>query len=134
MEYRHLRNILNQPLEYYESESLGLKIPAGGEKYFNDLSLLAESDLGVIVEHLKFCKKLKASKFSQASLEAIHGESLTTFLNIKRKLEDLGATVTTAKSMVDCKYSDVTDTTPLQDVTNKIITESEAIVWVTKKS
>lgn len=49
LEYRHLRNKLNQPLEYYESESLGLKIPAGGVNYFNDLSLLAECDLGVIV-------------------------------------------------------------------------------------
>lgn len=47
-------------------------------------------------------------------------------------MEDLGATVTTAKSMVECKYSDVTDTTPLQDITNKIIAESEAIVWATK--
>lgn len=75
LEYRHLRNKLNQPLDYLESEKLGLKIPDGGQKYFNDLSLLDECDFGVVSEHLKFCKKLKAAKFSQASLEAIHGES-----------------------------------------------------------
>ena len=59
----------------------------------------------------------------------MHAESLSTFLKIKRKIEDLGATVSTAKSMVDCKYSDLTETTPLQDVTNKVIAECEAIVW-----
>ena len=58
--------------------------------------------------------------------------SLTTFVNIKRKIEDLGATVTTPKSMVDCKNSDSTNTTPLQSVTDELIAQSEAIVWAIK--
>ena len=62
----------------------------------------------------------------------MQANSLTTFVNIKRKIEDLGATVTTPKSMVECKYSDLTTTTPLQDVTDELIAQSEAIVWAIK--
>jgi hypothetical protein len=86
----------------------------------------------MVVEHLKFSKKLKAAKYSLAALEAMHAESLSTYLNIKRKIEDLGASVTTAKSMVDCKYSDTNETTPLQNMTLKVIAESEAALWAVK--
>jgi hypothetical protein len=34
--------------------------------------------------------------------------------------------------MVDCTYSDSTDTTPLEDVANKVISECEAILWAAK--
>jgi hypothetical protein len=34
--------------------------------------------------------------------------------------------------MVDCKYSDTNETTPLQNMTIKVIAESEAVLWVFK--
>jgi hypothetical protein len=37
--------------------------------------------------------------------------------------------VSTPKSMVDCKCSDSTTTTPLQDMIDELIVQSEAIVW-----
>ena len=129
LEYRRLRDKLNEPLDYFEAESIGFSIPAQAQSYFDDPSLIAECDLSLASEQLKSCKKLKVAKYTLASLEEIHADSLSTFLKIKRKIEDLGATVSTAKSMVDCKYSDSTETTPLQDVTNNVIAECEAIVW-----
>jgi len=84
------------------------------------------------LEYLKYCKRLKAAKYKLAALEAVHADSLSAFIKIKSKIEDLDVIVSTAKSMVDCTYSNSTDTTPLQDETNKVITESEAIVWATK--
>jgi len=129
LEYRRLRDKLNEPLDYFEAESIGFSIPAQAQSYFDDPSLIAECDLSLASEQLKHSKKLKAAKFAITALEQMHAESLSTFLKIKRKIEDLGATVSTAKSMVDCKYSDSTETTPLQDVTNKVIAECEAIVW-----
>jgi len=129
LEYRQLRDKLNKPLDYFETEYLGLSIPADGQSYFDDPSLISDFDLDVTVEHLKYSKRLKAAKYSLAALEEIHRDSLGTFVKIKRKIEDLGATVTTAKSMVDCAYSDSTDTKPLEDVTNKVIVECEAIFW-----
>ena len=129
LEYRRLRDKLNEPLDYFEAESIGFSIPAQAQSYFDDPSLIAECDLSLASEQLKNCKKLKGAKYTLASLEEIHSDSLSTFLKIKRKIEDLGATVSTAKSMVDCKYSDSTETTPLQDVTNNVIAECEAIAW-----
>lgn len=129
LEYRRLRDRLNEPLDYFEAESIGFCIPAQAQSYFDDPSLIAECDLSLASEQLKNCKKLKGAKYTLASLEEIHSDSLSTFLKIKRKIEDLGATVSTAKSMVDCKYSDSTETTPLQDVTNNVIAECEAIAW-----
>ena len=112
LEYRRLRDKLNEPLDYFEAESIGFSIPAQAQSYFDDPSLIAECDLSLASEQLKNCKKLKGAKYTLASLEEIHSDSLSTFLKIKRKIEDLGATVSTAKSMVDCKYSDSTETTP----------------------
>ena len=132
LEYRQLRDKLNKPLDYFETEYLGLSIPSEGQSYFDDPSLISDFDLDVTIEHLKYSKKLKAAKYSLAALEEIHTDSLSTFVKIKRKIEDLGATVSTAKSMVDCTYSDSTDTTPLQDVMNKVIAECEAILWAVK--
>ena len=132
LEYRQLRNKLNEPLSHYEREYLVLSIPADGQLYFDDPSLIAECDLTLATEQLQFSKKLKTTKFTLAALEEIHADSVSTFVKIKRKIEDLGATVTTAKSMVDCTYSDSTDTTPLQEVTNKVIAECEAILWAAK--
>lgn len=129
LEYRRLRDKLNEPLDYFEAESIGFSIPAQAQSYFDDPSLIAECDLSLASEQLKHSKKLKAAKFAITALEQMHAESLSTFLKIKRKIEDLGATVSTAKSMVDYKYSDSTETTPLQDVTNNVIAECEAIAW-----
>ena len=129
LEYRRLRGKLNEPLDYFEAESIGFSIPAQAQSYFDDPSLIAECDLSLASEQLKHSKKLKAAKFAITALEQMHAESLSTFLKIKRKIEDLGATVSTAKSMVDYKYSDSTETTPLQDVTNNVIAECEAIAW-----
>lgn len=129
LEYRRLRDKLSEPLHYFEEEGLGFKIPARGQKYFDNPGLLIECDLEMMQEHLKFCKKLKAAKFTLAALEQVHADSLTTYLKVKRGIEDLGATVTTAKSMVDCTYSNSSDTTPLQDVVNSIVAECEAILW-----
>ncbi len=72
------------------------------------------------------------AKYSLAALEDVQANSLTTFVKIKRKIEDLGATVTTPKSMVECKYSDSNTNSPLQDMANEVIAQSEAIVWVIK--
>ena len=132
LEYRQLRDKLNKPLDYFETEYLGLSIPSEGQPYFDDPSLISDFDLDVTVEHLTYSKRLKAAKYSLAALEEIHRDALGTFVKIKRKIEDLGATVTTAKSMVDCTYSDSTDTTPLEDVANKVISECEAILWAAK--
>ena len=132
LEYRRLRDKLNEPLDYFESDGLGLSIPDEGKKYFYDPSLILECDLNMVTEHLKFSKKLKAAKYSLTALELIHTESLSTYLNIKRKIEDLGVSVTTAKSMVDCKYSDTNETTPLQNMTIRVIAESEAVLWAFK--
>ena len=100
--------------------------------YFDDPDLISECDLDITLEHLKYSKKLKAAKFTLVSLEAIHSDSLSTFVKMKRMIEDLGATVTNAKSMVDCEYSDSTSTSPLQDVTNKMIAQCEAVLWAVK--
>jgi hypothetical protein len=132
LEYRRLRDKLNEPLDYFEHEKLRLSIPREAQAYFDDPSLISELDLSLALEHLKNSKKLKATKCSLAELEEVQANSLTTFVNIKRKIEDLGATVTTPKSMVECKYSDLTTTTPLQDVTDELIAQSEAIVWAIK--
>ncbi|MDH6525519.1 hypothetical protein [Polynucleobacter sphagniphilus] len=132
LEYRRLRDKLNEPLDYFEAESIGFSIPTQAQSYFDDPSLIAECDLSLASEQLKHSKKLKSAKFVITALEQMHAESLSTFLKIKRKIEDLGATVSTAKNMVDCKYSDSTETTPLQDVTNNVIAECEAIVWALK--
>jgi len=129
LEYRQLRDKLNKPLNDFEAEYLGLSIPAQGQLYFDDPSLISECDLDMTLEHLKYSRKLKAGKYTLTALEAIHTDSLSTFVKIKRKIEDLGATVTTPKSMVDCKYSDSNDTTPLQDGTNTVIAQCEAIFW-----
>jgi len=129
LEYRQLRDKLNKPLDYFETEYLGFTVPAEGQIYCNDPDLLSECDLDMILERLKYSKKLKAAKFTLVSLEEIQADSMGTFIGIKRKIEDLGATVSTAKSMVDCTYSDSTDTTPLEDVTNRVIIECEAILW-----
>jgi len=129
LEYRQLRDKLNKPLDYFETEYLGLTIPAEGERYFDDPSLISECDLEMTLEHLKYTKKLKAAKFTLAALEAIHIVSLSTFVKIKRMMEDLGATVASASSMVESKYGNLIETTPLQDVTNKVIAHNEAILW-----
>ena len=109
LEYRRLRDKLNEPLDYFEAEGIGLNIPPYAQMYFDDPSLITNLDLSIALEHLKFSKKLKTAKFILSTLEEIHEDSLSTFVTIKRKIEDLGATVNTAKSMVDCKYSDVSD-------------------------
>jgi hypothetical protein len=84
------------------------------------------------LEHLKNSKKLKAAKYSLAALEEVQATSLITFVDIKRKIEDLGATVSNPKSMVECKYSDSTATTPMQDMTDELIVQSKAIIWAIK--
>jgi hypothetical protein len=132
LEYRRLRDKLNEPLDYFEAEGLGLRIPEEAQPYFDDPGLISELDLSLALEHLKNSKKLKAAKYSLAALEDVQATSLTTFVKIKRKIEDLGTTVSTPKSMVDCKYSDSTTTTPLQDMTDELIVQSEAIVWAIK--
>jgi predicted phage-related endonuclease len=108
LEYRRLRDKLNEPLDYFEHEKLGFSIPEEAHSYFDDPSLISELDLSLALEHLKNSKKIKTAKYSLASLEEVQANSLTTFVKIKRKIEDLGATVTTPKSMVECKYSDST--------------------------
>jgi len=133
LEYRQRRDKLNEPLDYFESEHLSLKIPAGGQKYFDDPTLVAECDLDIALEHLKFSKWLKNAKYTLADLESIHEDSLTAFLKIKREMEDLGVSLTTAKSMVDCKYSNSSDTSPLQDMTNEVISQSESIIWAVEQ-
>jgi len=132
LEYRQLLNKLNEPLSHYEAEYLVPSIPVEGQIYFDDPSLISECDLDLTLEHLKFARKLKAAKFTLVALEEIRSDSLSTFVKIKRMMEDLGATVTTAKSMVDSKYSNSTETTPLQDITNKVIAQSEAVLWAVK--
>jgi hypothetical protein len=132
LEYRRLRDKLNEPLDYFEHEKLGFSIPEEAHSYFDDPSLISELDLSLALEHLKNSKKIKTAKYSLASLEEVQANSLTTFVDIKRKIEGLGATVTNPKNMVDCKYSDSTTTTPLQDVTDKLIEQSESIVWAIK--
>jgi hypothetical protein len=119
-------------LGYFETEYLGLNIPAEGEQYFDDPSLIAGCDLDLTLEHLKFARKLKSAKFTLAALEEIHSDSLSTFVKIKRMMDDSGATVTTAKSMVDSKCSNLTEITPLHDITNKVIAQSEAVLWAVK--
>jgi hypothetical protein len=133
LEYRQLRDKLNEPIDYFENEHLGLKIPGGGQKYFDDPTLIAECDLNMALEHLKFSRRLKNAKYTLAALESIHEDSLTTFLKIKREMEDLGVSLTTAKSMVDCKYSNSSDTNPLQDMTNEVISQSESIIWAVEQ-
>jgi len=132
LEYRQLLNKLNEPLSHYESEYLAPSIPAEGQMYFDDPDLISECDLDITLEHLKYSKKLKSAKFTLVSLEDIHSDSLSTFVKIKRMIEDLGATVTNSKSMVECQYSDSTSTSPLQDVTNKMIAQCEAVLWAVK--
>jgi len=132
LEYRRLRDKLNEPLDYFEAEGLGLRIPQEAQSYFDDPSLISELDLSLALEHLKNSKKLKAAKYSLAAMEEMQATFLTTFVNIKRKFEDLGATVSTPKSMVECKYSDSNATTPLQDMTDELIEQSEAIIWAIK--
>jgi hypothetical protein len=132
LEYRRLRDKLNEPLDYFEHEKLGFSIPEEAHSYFDDPSLISELDLSLALEHLKNSKKIKTAKYSLASLEEVQANSLTTFVKIKRKIEDLGATVTTPKSMVECKYSDSTTSTPLQDMTDELIAQSEAIIWAIK--
>ncbi len=41
----------------------------------------------------------------------------------------MGAAVTTAKKMVECKYNKSAETTPLQESVEEIISESESIIW-----
>jgi len=132
LEYRQLRDKLNEPLSHYESEYLVLSIPDEGQIYFDDPSLISECDLDMTLEHLKYCKRLEAAKYSLAALEAVCADSLSTFVKIKRKIEDLGATVTTAKSIIDCTYTDTAETTPLQNITSKVIAECEAVLWAVK--
>lgn len=115
-----------------EKDIFDLTIPEEGQKFFDDPSLIAECDLDMVLEHLKYSKKLKAAKYSLDALESIHADSSSTFVKIKRKMEDLGATVTTAKSMFDFTYSDSTETRPLQKMVNKVIAECEAILWAVK--
>jgi hypothetical protein len=129
LEYRQLRDRLNKPADFLELESLAVAMPKGCKKYFDDPGLIAECDLEMAREHLKFCNRLKSAKFSLPALEAIHKDSLSTFVKIKRELEDLGASVTTAKNMVDCQYNNPADTTPLQDSVEEIISKSESIIW-----
>lgn len=90
LEYRRLRDKLNEPLDYFEADGLGLRIPQEAQSYFDDPSLISELDLSVALEYLKYSKKLKATKFSLAVPEEVQATSLTTFVNIKRKIEDLG--------------------------------------------
>ncbi len=132
LEYRRLRDKLNEPLDYFEADGLGLRIPQEAQSYFDDPGLISELDLNLALEHLKNSKKLKVTKYSLTALEEVQAASLTTFVKIKRKIEDLGATVSTPKSMVECKYSDSTTTTPLQDMTDELIVQSDEIVWAIK--
>lgn len=132
LEYRQLRDKLNKPLDYFEAEHLGLSIPAQGQLYFDDPTLISECDLEMTLEHLKYCKKLKVAKYTLSTLEEIHEDSLSTFVKMKRMIEDLGATVTNSKSMLECQYSDSTSTSPLQDVANKVIAQCEAVLWAVK--
>jgi hypothetical protein len=132
LEHRQLLNKLSEPLSHYESEYLAPPIPAEGQIYFDDPDLISECDLDMNLEYLKYSKKLKAAKYTLSALEEIHSDSLSTFVKIKRKMEDLGASLTNAKSMVECKYSNSTESTPLQDVTNKVIAQCEAILWAVK--
>jgi hypothetical protein len=132
LEHRQLLNKLSEPLSHYESEYLAPQIPVEGQIYYDDPDLISECDLNMTMEHLKYSKKLKAAKYTLSALEALHSDSLSTFVKIKRKMEDLGASITNAKSMVDCKYSNSTESTPLQDVTNKVITQCKAILWAVK--
>jgi hypothetical protein len=129
LEYRQLRDRLNKPADILELESLAVTMPKGCKKYFDDPNLIGECDLEMAREHLKFCNRLKNAKFSLSTLEAIHKDSLSTFVKIKRELEDMGAAVTTAKNMVECKYNKPADTTPLQDSVEEIISQSESIIW-----
>lgn len=129
LEYRQLRDRLNKPADFLELESLAVIMPKQCKKYFDDPNMVAECDLEMAQEYLKFCKLLKSAKFSLQALEVIHNDSLSTFVKIKRELEDLGATVTNAKGMIDCKYNNSTASTPLEDSVEEIISQSESIIW-----
>jgi len=79
LEYLRLRDKLNEPLDYFEAEGHGLRIPEGAQSYFDDPSLISELDLSLALEHLKNSKKFKAAKYSLAALEDVQANSLTTF-------------------------------------------------------
>jgi hypothetical protein len=42
LEYRRLRDKLNEPLDYFEHEKLGLSIPEEAQFYFDDPSLISD--------------------------------------------------------------------------------------------
>jgi hypothetical protein len=87
LEDRRLRGKLNKPFNYFETKGIGFGIPTLTQSYFDDPSLIFESDLIIASEQLKNYKKLKTAKFSITTLERMHMESLNTIIKLSARLK-----------------------------------------------
>jgi hypothetical protein len=132
LEYRYIRDKLNQEPTFLEIENTGVKnYPDGVGNYLLDTKLIESCDGELAKEYLRYCNILKECGWTETDLLRLKKESLKTFTRLyELMLVKCDYSETSLFDMATIPYSFTHPRQPIENVIDILIGEAQAAIWV----
>ena len=132
LEYRHVRDMLNQKPTFLEIENTSVKnYPDGVGDYLLDTKLIESCDGELAKEYLRYCNILKECGWTEADLMRLKKESHKTFTRLyELMLVECDYSEITIFDMSTIRYSFTHPRQPIENVIDALIGEAQAAIWV----
>lgn len=134
LEYRYIRDKLNQEPTFLEIENVGVKdYPDGVGNYLLDTKLIDSCDGELAKEYLRYCNILKECGWTEADLMRLKKESPKTFARLyELMLVECDYSEISILDMATIRYSFTHPRQPIENVIDALISEAQAAIWVFK--
>ena len=132
LEYRYVRDKLNQKRTFLEIENAGVKsYPDGVGDYLLDTKLIESCDGKLAKEYLRYCNILKECGWTEADLLRLKKESHKTFTRLHElMLVECDYSEISIFDMSTIRYSFTDPRQPIENVIDTLIGEAQAAIWV----
>lgn len=132
LEYRYVRDKLNQKPTFLEIENAGVRVyPDGVGDYLLDTKLIESCDGKLPKEYLRYCNILKECGWTEADLLRLKKESPKTFARLyELMLVECDYSEISIIDMATIRYSFTHPRQPIENVIHALISEAQAAIWV----
>jgi len=132
LEYRYVRDKLNQKPTFLEIENAGVRgYPDGVGDYLLDTKLIESCDGELPKEYLRYCNILKECGWTEADLLRLKKESPKTFTRLyELMLVECDYSEISIFDMATIRYSFTHPRQPIENVIDILISEAQAAIWV----
>jgi hypothetical protein len=132
LEYRYVRDKLNQKPTFLEIENAGVKgYPDGAADCLLDAKLIESCDGRMAKEYLRYCNILKECGWTEVDLKRLKKESPKTFARLyELMLVECESSDISMFDMATIRYSYTHPTQPIENVIDTLIREAQISIWM----